>query len=550
MEIPVIVTIAPLLAGLGLFFSGVHLISTNLTPLAGKRFRRLLTRATSHRSLGALTGILAGVVTQSTNAVTHVTISMVSAGIIDKRRAMPIPIWAHVGASLLVMLVAVNLRIGASYIIAMAGFAIYLGVDRADQVRHLIATFLGIGLLFLGIEMLKSGAGPLRDTIASQGLFAEAARYPLILLLLGIGLTVVSHSSTVTGAISVTAANIGLVDLSGACLLIYGANLGSGISHALLARGLRDDGRQIALMQAIQKLFGFLFVIAILIAEWLSGRSLLEPAVTPLADTVAGQVAWVFLLYQIAGSSLCSLFLPRLTALLERLLPPSNLEMLARPMFLSDEALFDPSLALDLVVREERRLLERLPTMLDRVRADGDAQGTSSESVKTASIAVLRAMARYLDAIMEAGPARSDIEKLMRLQHRTTNLISLYDSLDEFVTGAEKSRQWASSGRVADQMIEAMHALLGALVDATASEDATEQQMVLSMLGHRDELMEQMRRRVLQENPDLPAPAQESLFATTMLFERIVWLARRNALLILPEAGNGTTAVSASVLAE
>ena len=67
----VIVTIAPLLAGLGLFFSGVHLISANLTPLAGKRFRRLLTRATVYPSLGALTGILAGIVTQSTNAVTH-----------------------------------------------------------------------------------------------------------------------------------------------------------------------------------------------------------------------------------------------------------------------------------------------------------------------------------------------------------------------------------------------------------------------------------------------------------------------------------------------
>ena len=549
MEIPLIITIAPLLAGLGLFFSGVHLIAANLTPLAGKRFRRLLTRATTYPSLGALTGILAGLVTQSTNAVTHVTISMVAAGIIDKRRAMPIPIWAHVGASLLVMLVAVNLRIGASYIIAMAGFAIYLGVDRADQIRHLIATFLGIGLLFLGIEMLKSGAGPLRDTIASQGIFAEAAVHPMILLLLGVGLTVVSQSSTVTGAISVTAANIGLVDLPGACLLIYGANLGSGISHALIARGLRDEGRQIALMQAVQKLCGFLAVITIMLAEWVSGRSLLYPAVAPLADTVAGQVAWVFLLYQVAGSAICSLFLPRLAALLERLLPPTNLEMLARPMFLSDDALFDPSLALDLVVREERRLLERLPTMLDRVRADGDAQGASSESLKTASIAVLRAMARYLDAIMEAGPARSDIEKLMRLQHRTTNLISLYDSLDEFVAGAGKSRQWASSGRVADQMIEAMHALLGALVDATASEDATEQQMVLSMLGHRDELMEQMRRRVLAENPDLPAQAQESLFATTMLFERIVWLARRNALLILPEAGNGAAAVSASALA-
>jgi phosphate:Na+ symporter len=545
MEISVIATIAPLLAGLGLFFSGVHFVSANLTPLAGRNFRRLLTRATAYPSLGALTGILAGIITQSTNAVTFVTVSMVTAGIIDKRRAMPIPVWAHVGASLLVMLVAVDLRIGASYIVALAGFAIYFGLNRADQVRHLVATFLGIGLLFLGIETLKSGAEPLRDFIIQHGILAEAARYPIILLLLGMGLTLLSQSSTVTGAIAVTAANIGLVDLAGASLLVYGANLGSGLSHVLLARSLKDDGRQIALMQALQKLFGFLFMMALLASELVLGRPLLAPVIQAAASDVPGQVAWVFLIYQIAGSSVCGLFQTPLIAWLERLLPPSKLEMLAKPAFLSEEALVEPSLALDLVVREERRLLERLPLMLDGVRADGEAGGASSETLKTAGIAVMRAMTRYLDAVTEAGLDRGDVEKLMRLQHRTANLGSLYDSLDEFVAAAQKSRGWESSGRVADQMVEAMHALLGALVDATASEDSVEQQMVLSMLGHRDELMERTRRRVLQENPDLPAEAQEALFATTMLFERIVWLARRSALLILPQAASAPPSAQA-----
>jgi phosphate:Na+ symporter len=549
MGTSVIATIAPLLAGLGLFFSGVHFISANLAPLAGRKFRRLLARATVHPLLGALTGILAGIITQSTNAVTFVTVSMVSAGIIDKRRAMPIPVWAHVGASLLVMLVAVDLRIGASYIVALAGFAIYFGMDRADQVRHLVATFLGIGLLFLGIETLKSGAEPLRDFIIQQGILAQAARYPVILLLLGLVLTLVSQSSTVTGAIAVTAANIGLVDLAGASLLIYGANLGSGLSHVLLARSLKDDGRQIALMQALQKLFGFLVMMGIVLIEVALGRPLLAPAVQALASDVPGLVAWVFLIYQVAGSSICGLFQAPLVAQLERLLPPTKLEMLARPAFLSDEALFEPSLALDLVVREERRLLERLPLMLDGVRTEGDAGRTNSETLKTAGVAVLRAMTRYLDSVAEAGLDRADVEKLMRLQHRTANLGSLYDSLDEFVAAAEKSRRWPSSGQVADQMIEAMHALLGALVDATASEDANEQQMVLAMLGHRDELMERTRRRVLQEDPDLPAEAQEALFATTMLFERIVWLARRSALLILPQAAANSPSASPSAQA-
>ena len=536
MENSVIATIAPLLAGLGLFFSGVHFFSANLTPLAGKKFRHLLIRATKYPSLAAVAGILAGIVTQSTSAVTSVTLSMVSAGIIDKRRAMPIPIWAHVGASLLVMLVAIDLRIGASYIVALAGFAIYFGFDRADQARHLVGTFLGIGLLFLGIAALKSGTEPVLDLIIGQGILAEAARFPVTLLLLGAGLTLISQSLIVTGAIAVTAANIGLVDLTGASLLIYGANLGSGLSSYLFARTLRDDGRQIVLMQALQKLFGFLVVMAVVAIEFVLGRPLLAPAIGALSHDVPGEVAWVFLIYQIAGSSVCAVFQPSLVRLLERHFPPTKLELLAKPAFLSEEALFEPSLALDLTAREERRLLERLPTMLDCVRADGDASGISSETLKTAGIAVVRAMSRYLDVVAESGPDRSDVERLMRLQHRTANLSSLYDSLDEFVAAARKSRQWESSGRVADQMIEAMHALLGALVDATASEDATEQQLVLSMLGHRDELMERMRRRVLRENPDLPAEAQEALFATTMLFERVVWLARRSALLILPQA--------------
>ena len=49
-------TVAPLLAGLGFFFCGVHFVSTNLTPLAGRRFRYVLTRLVKWPWLAALTG--------------------------------------------------------------------------------------------------------------------------------------------------------------------------------------------------------------------------------------------------------------------------------------------------------------------------------------------------------------------------------------------------------------------------------------------------------------------------------------------------------------
>jgi phosphate:Na+ symporter len=84
-------------------------------------------------------------------------------------------------------------------------------------------------------------------------------------------------------------------------------------------------------------------------------------------------------------------------------------------------------------------------------------------------------------------------------------------------------------------MVESLHTLLCALFDASSSADAADHDLILNLLGHRDELMERIRQRVLREDPDMPSKAQEALFSATMLFERIIWLARRNALLLSPE---------------
>ena len=50
--------------------------------------------------------------------------------------------------------------------------------------------------------------------------------------------------------------------------------------------------------------------------------------------------------------------------------------------------------------------------------------------------------------------------------------------------------------------------------------------MVLSLLGHRDHLMEELRQR-LSSQQDIAPEVQNALFHMTVLFERIVWLARR-----------------------
>jgi phosphate:Na+ symporter len=528
--------IAPFIAGLGLFFCGVHFVSSNLVPLVGRRFRRLLMRLGRNVGLAAAFGVFAGAITQSTNAVTSIAIGLVSGGMIDKRRAILIPTWSHVGTSVLVILVAANFHLAASYLVAVAGAAIYFGFARDERIRHALGTVLGAGLLILGLQMLKSGADPLRDLLLDGDLWSTGAMSPAVLLLIGLAVSFACQSSSVAGALAVAVAGTGLVDLTGACWLVYGANLGSGANYALLARTHRGEAAQIALMQVAQKCAGFAIVMLAAAPELATGVGPVERLVSALSSTLAGQIAWLFLIYQIVGSLACTVLIERIVPLLERTAPPSDLQELSKPAYLIEEALVDPSFAIDLVGREERRLLARLPAMLDGIRADvRTVESPPPAILRQAGLSIVRAIARYLDQITEAKLDRRDRELVVRHQHRTANLGALFESLEEFTAACRAARQSPSGARVAEQMIESLHTLLSALVDAAVSEDDDDRTMLLALLGHRDTLMERIRQRVLREDPEMPTGAQEALFSATMLFERVVWLARRDALLLAPE---------------
>lgn len=528
-------TIAPFLTGLGLFFCGVHFVSSHLVPLAGRRLRNVLSRLGGQPILAAIFGSIAGAITQSTNAVTSVMIGLVSAGMIDKRRAILIPIWSNVGLSLLVILVAVDLRLAASYLVALAGVAVYFGLDRTDRIRHAVGTVLGLGLLFIGMQMLKEGTEPLRDGLMQDGFIATAARFPALLFLIGAGLALLCQSSSVASALAVAATHAELIDVSSAFWLVYGANFGAAGNYLLVALPYRGDAAQIAIMQIVQKLAGLLVVFAVLAVGAVVGRPLIAELTGVFAHSASAQVAWLFLLYQVAGALLSTIFINQILPLLERIAPPSKLQELSKPAYLIEDALVEPSTALDLVAREEHRLLQRLPAMLDTIRADTEGVPIPPATLRTASATITAAMARFLGSILESSLDRIDREKAVRLQHRTANLNALYESLDEFVQTCKLARQSPPSGRVADQMTEALHTLLMALADAADTDDQSEREMTLALLTYRDELMERIRQRVLREDPDMPAKAQEALFAATMLFERIVWLARRTALLFSPE---------------
>jgi len=86
-----------MLAGLGLFFVGVKNLSTTMGQMTGRRMRQWVTRAASHPVLGAVIGTVSGALTQSTNAVTIILVSLAQTGLLSAADATPILSWSNVG---------------------------------------------------------------------------------------------------------------------------------------------------------------------------------------------------------------------------------------------------------------------------------------------------------------------------------------------------------------------------------------------------------------------------------------------------------------------
>ena len=150
-----------ILGGLGLFFIGIASVSQSLRQLTGSTFRRLMSRAGNNPFAAATTGTMAGVLLQSSNAVTFILIGLISTKALDVRRGQPILAWANVGTSALVFLASMNLRMVALFLLAATGIGLHLSNEKS-RYRYLMTGLMGLGLLLMGTDLIKIGAKPLQ----------------------------------------------------------------------------------------------------------------------------------------------------------------------------------------------------------------------------------------------------------------------------------------------------------------------------------------------------------------------------------------------------
>ncbi len=532
--------VADIAAGLGLFFIGVRLIGGNLRELSGRWFRRLIARATGNRLLAVLVGTLSGAVTQSSSAITFIVVSMMSAGLMTIRRAVPLVVWANVGTSVLVLLAVVDLRILVLYMLGVTGIGYFLDLDRSPRWRHTLGSALGVALLFLGIVLLKEGGGQIRQVSAVADVLAFTAGWPILAFVAGAALTLVAQSSATVSVVAVTLTSVGLLTLDQTALIVFGASLGSGLSVWLLSANLSGGGRQLALIQVVAKAVGVALLLPLYAADaafGIPGGAELRAAASAAPEQA---VALLYLALQVVSALALTLFASPALALVARIAPESEEERLSRPRFLYDQAIEDPQTAVELVRREQARVFAYLPALLDAARPDAIAQAEPNGLLEACRNLTARCEG-FLADLLDATTSRELLMAVLRLEKRNQLLGELITTLDQQLSGPYRGLQLRAAGEdrlpgLLLALVESQHALVLTAADALAQETESGAQpddiaVLLALSGDRSDSMDRLRRRVAGETR-LSAGDHDTLYAATALFERTVWLIRRYALLL------------------
>ena len=250
-----------LIGGLGLFISGMNMMSRGIEKVAGNRLRGILAAFTKNRFLGLVVGLFFTAVIQSSSAATVMVVTFVNSGLMKLAEASGIILGANIGTTVTAMLVAFKLSaVAPVFVFAGAIMSHYI---KVPFVRKLGEVVLGFGVLFVGISTMSGAMTELRGIPEVINLLASFTN-PFLGVLLGLVITSVVQSSSVTVSILVVMGAQGLVGLDICMYVILGCNIGACTSAILSAMGGTKDAKRAALIHLLFNVFGTVLMFVLL----------------------------------------------------------------------------------------------------------------------------------------------------------------------------------------------------------------------------------------------------------------------------------------------
>lgn len=363
-----------IVTGLALFLYGMNVMGDGLQKSAGDKMKSIIEALTRNRIMAVFIGMVVTAIIQSSSATTVMVVGLVNAGIMNLTQSVGIIMGADIGTTITAQLVSINLT-------ALAPFSIALGVvinlsTKNSNIKKYSEILIGFGILFLGMDIMKSACKPLRTYEPFTSLLTRFGSGTLLDTFLAIGtgflVTGVIQSSSATTGIMIALAAAGLLNIESAFPVLLGANIGTCITALLSSIGTKRVAKRAALIHLTIKLIGTL-LFALLLSD------ITVDLVQRMSDDPARQIAWAHTLFNVINTMILLPFAPLIVKFAFILLPQQDTkEEKDYSLALDDRIMETPYIALEQIKHEISVMGDLAKTSFDYAM-DGFVSNTSEK---------------------------------------------------------------------------------------------------------------------------------------------------------------------------
>lgn len=526
-------------AGLGLFFVGINFLSDHLKECGRPYVKKIVSRFAGSDLRAILSGIIAGGLTNSGKAVTFSLVGMVSSGALTARRCMPIIIGGSFGSSLLVLWVTIDFAMVQFALLGIAGLYYQFGNMKKVPTKFFSGLAFGLGLVLLGLEMLRHGASSVKDNAEFLHLISTTHGYWFYAFLLGAVGAFVTQSGATISLIAITFLSAGLLDFDQTVMFVYGTNVGSGISTAVLGYGMTGTSRQLVYFHATVKIIGSLVLVPLLYIEnymHVIGIKWFVALFTPAPGT---QVGAIYITYELMSALALLMFIGHVSKIFNHFWPASQEEALSQPLYVTAVPKSSPADALALILKEQVRILHRSPRYLApfRLHVAKHDKSVPPGTLREANSALHIEIQHHIAELMKRDLNNQLGGELLHL-HATQKWLSALDKyLFELAELMGKTKDLGLPLKLTSNIIRSVDVLLGsARLTVAESRNWASAQVLIDITSKRETLVSWFRSNKLEDVVGANLAAKKTLLEIIVAYERLVWIFNQLAHTMLNDA--------------
>ena len=272
-----------------IFLFGLHFLAEGLKNASQDKLKLFFDKAIKNRVFGAIFGTIITAVTQSSTAVTVMTIGFVNAGVMTLLQAASVIVGANIGTTLTSYIMTIRFDAFVPILMIIGGL-LFLFVKK-EKTKQIGVILFGFGLFFIGLTGMSDAMRPLRESQAFIDAIIWLDGNIFMGVLVGAALSAILNSSTASKGIIIMLAFEGIIDLHVAMPLIFGVNIGTCFTALLSSMQANKNAKRAAVFHLLFSVVGTIIFLPFIEQYTNFIATLSWPTSTDPHQAVAYQVA-------------------------------------------------------------------------------------------------------------------------------------------------------------------------------------------------------------------------------------------------------------------